>query len=440
LLPRAALAWLLFACLGHAPVAQADAGPRAASDFHRRAVLHGQVEARGPHAVPLSEEAIAALKRGGELRVFDSAGREVPSLVHSAVSHGEVIERPANIFNRAFRENGIQSLSVEISERNPQPVNEFVFEIANSQYNARVRVEASEDGQQWQILRDGLHLIRHEIETQDITYQHNVLRIPTARFPFYRFELRSALPAEESGDVLEEALDIETVAVRQVVRRGSSLSLRAEPVRYQDARDEDSRHHYYRIDLGREKLGIDQLSFTLDGADFARSASLWEWSPERQRRTRRLASTVAFRYGDDSHSQFDGFTTDARVLALMIDQGDDKPVTVTSVRASRPRQQVRFIAPNTHRAPLALYFEPDEPRVPRYDLARRLREHEVTRFAELEMGPLEDNPGYSKPPEPRSETVPYLLYVVVVPLIIGLCWYVFRTLQQAPSREDSPPS
>jgi len=429
--------WLTAALLAAPAAGELDR--RAASDFHRRALVEGAVEPDQAYAVALSSEAVAALKHGGELRVFDAAGREVPSLVHSAVSRGEVVDRPVTIFNQAFGEDGTQTLSVELEGRVPSPVNEFVFEIADEEYNARVRVEASQDGASWQIVRDGLHLIRHTVAREKIAYRHNVLRVPTARFRFYRFTLRPTLPPEPQAEIAEEPLEITGVAVREVLQRGSALALPVAVEPYTDDRDDDRRHSYWKLDLGREYLGVDHVQFTIPAKDFARSASLWEWSPERQRRTRQLATTVAFRYEDDVHTEFTGFTTDARVLVLMIDQGDDEPVAVTGARAGRPRQQVRFLGPSAAQPPLALYFDPDQAREPRYDLARRLREHEVTNFSELPLGPLEPNPSYATPPEPRSERIPFLLYALVIPLVAGLGWYIARTIQRGVPPEEPPP-
>jgi hypothetical protein len=146
---------------------------------------------------------------------------------------------------------------------------------------------------------------------------------------------------------------------------------------------------------------------------------------------------VLFHYGDDEQNGFSGFSTDARVLAVRIDQGDDAPIAVTSARASRPRQQLRFIAPAGAALPLGLYFDPDVAREPEYDLARRLREHEVTSFVDLELGSVEANPGYTVPPPPRSERIPYLLYLLVIPLVAGLGWYVVHTIQRGVVPEDS---
>jgi hypothetical protein len=420
--------------------ASGDVARRAASDFHRRALIDGAVTAGEAYAVALSTEAVAALKHGGELRVFDAAGREVPSLVYSAISRGEVIDRPVTIFNRVWTEDGAQKLSVEVEGRKPEPVNEFVFDIVDEEYNARVRVESSEDGDSWQIVRDGLHLIRHTLKTEKIAYRHNVLRVPTARFRFYRFTLRPTHPAPEVGSIAtEEPLEITGVAVREVVRRGSALSVRAALERFDDPRDDDARHHYWKLDLGRENLGVDHVAFTIPGTDFARSASLWEWSPERGRRTRQLATTVAFHYDDDVHTEFSNFSTDAGVLVLMIDQGDDEPVRVTAARASRPQQQLRFLGPSAMTPPLAFYFDPDAPRAPRYDIARRLREHEITSFTELGLGALEVNPAYAAPVPPRSERIPYLMYALVIALVAGLGWYVVRTIQRGAPPEDTPP-
>ena len=432
------------AALALGGLALVAAGPaqterRAASDFHRRVPVEGQMVPGAAYAVPLSQELVAALKKGGEVRLFDAEGREVPSLVTTAHSRSEIVERPVTIFNQAWQPDGTQTLTVEQTDRVHQAVNEFVFDIADEQYNVRVRVEGSQRGEEWLTVGDGLHLIRHTVKKQKIRYVHSVLRVPTARFPLYRFTLTPTHPLEEEF----EPLEIEGVKVRQVVKRGSSLSAPVELERMEDPRDEDTRHHYWKLDLGRENLGVNRVQLTIRAVDFARSASLWEWSATRGRRTRELASTVLFRYGTDVQMEFGGFVSDVPVLVLMIDQGDDEPVEVAAARASRPRQQLRFLAPNGAALPLALHFEPDEPREPKYDLDRKLRERRLTSFTELAHGALEPNPGYKAPPEPRSEQVPYLLYAFVVPLVLGLGWYVARTIQRGvpdESPEDDPPS
>jgi len=413
---------------------------RAASDFHRRAVIEGALTAGEAIAVPLTTEAVAARKRGGEVRLYDAAGREIPSLVHSAVSRGEVFDRQVTVFNRAFTEDGAQTLAVELAARNAPAVNQFVFEISDPEYNARVRVESSDDGESWRIVRDGLHLIRHRVETEKIDYEHNALRIPTSRTRFYRFTVRPTFAPPEDPAApdapAEEPLDITAVAVREVVQRGSALTLRPTIERYDDARDDDPRHHYWKIDLGSGSLGVDSLVLSIPETDFARSAALFEWDATRGRRTRQLATTMLFRFGDDAHTELSNFSTDSQVLALRIDQGDDAPVTVRSAVAKRPRQQLRFLVPDAFEPPLALYFQPDAVRAPKYDLARRLTEHEITTFREIPMGALAANPGYAEPTPPRSERIPYLLYVLVIPLVIGLGWYIVRTIQKGPTDED----
>jgi len=416
---------------------------RAASDFHLRALVEAEPAAGEAAAVAFTAEAVAALERGGEVRLYDAAGQEIPSLVHAAVSRGEIFDRDVTVFNRAFTEDGVQTLSVELLARKPAPVNQFVFDIADPQYNARVRVEASDDGDAWRIVRDGLHLIRHRVETEKIDYVHDTLRIPTTRARFYRFEIRPVLAAPharaEPDAPAEPPLEVTGVAVREVVQRGSALTLRPSIERTDDPRDEDPRHHYWRIDLGSASLGVDSLDLFIPETEFARSAALFEWDEARGRRTRQLATAVLFRFGDDSQTGLAGFSTNARILALRIDQGDDAPVTVRSAVAKRPRQQLRFLAPADFEPPLALHFEPDTPRAPEYDLARRLAEREITAFRELPLGPLVANPGYAEPAPPHSERVPFLLYALVIPLVVGLGWYVVRTVQRGAADSSTPP-
>ncbi|UCE87553.1 MAG: hypothetical protein JSU66_07520, partial [Deltaproteobacteria bacterium] len=196
-LAAGAAAGLALAALPARAEADSATGRRNASDFHEIA----EIESREPlapgtaYAVPLSQQAISALREGGELRVFDAAGVELPSLVHTAYAREESVRRPVSIFNRAFEPGLVQTLSVEVEDRTQVEVNEFSFEIEDEDYNVRVQVEGSDDASAWRTIRDDLHLIRHTVPDQKIRYVHNVLRIPTSRFRYFRFTL--AAPGRE---------------------------------------------------------------------------------------------------------------------------------------------------------------------------------------------------------------------------------------------------
>ncbi|MDH3520281.1 MAG: hypothetical protein OEM49_07470 [Myxococcales bacterium] len=418
--------------------AEPDLRRRATSDFRQEAELAGDdFVLDGAYSVPLSAEATAALKKGGELRLFDARGEEIPSIVHTAHARQEAVARPVAIFDNVWepRDAGlIQTVSVELEESAPQSVNEFTFEIADEEYNVRVRIEASVAPDAWRIVSDNLHLIRHTISGEKIRYVHNVLRIPTSRFRRYRFVL------EESGR--KKPLTIESIAVREVVQRGESLgvSVRLEP--WQNPRDPDPRRNYWKLDLGRPDLGVNRVQLQLDGTDYARPARLWSWNQELSRPGQPLADTVVFRYGSDARAEFEGFTTDAEQLVLMIDQGDDEPIGLRGARASRPRQQLRFVIDRPVAAPLRLYFTPDDPRPPKYDLDRRLRQYGIADFHARTHGPLRENASYAPAPKPMTERVPYLLTGVVIALVLGLGWYIARLLRTGlppePPAEHSP--
>ncbi|MDH3213169.1 MAG: DUF3999 family protein [Myxococcales bacterium] len=414
---------LLLVAIGWAALAHAETGRRAASDFHQVAEIEAVDALAGGRAysVPLAAEASAALRKGKEVRVYDANGAEVPSLVHTAHARAETVKRPVAIFNDAWVPGLRQTVSVEVEGRGPQPVNEFTFEIADEQYSAKVQVQGSDDAEHWSIVRKDLHLIRHTIPGEKIQYVHNTLRIPTSRFRYYRFLL------SQSGRI--EPFTIERVAVREVVARGDRLELpvRLEP--WQNPRDPDPRHHHWKLDLGRAYLGVNRVRLDIDGRDYARPATLWAWNPELSRPGALLATTVAFQYGNDRHADLEDFATDAEQLVVMIDQGDDAPVRLRGARASRPRQQVRFLGDASRVAPLGLYFTPDQAREPKYDLPRRLREYGIADFTALSHGPLGSNPAYAQPPPPWSERVPYLLTALVLVLVLGLAGYIARTVK-----------
>lgn len=410
--------------------AQTGDGRRSPADFSLRARVTGEPAPGEACAVPLGADAVSALETGGELRVFDADGREIPSLVHTARRHAEEIERPVEIFNRAWQEDGTRTLSAELRD-GARPVNEFVLEIPED-HHLLARVEGSPDGEHWQILADGRHLIRYSAPDEDAEYVYDRLRIPTSRFGWYRFTLHPLAPTSP-GD---ESFRVQSVSVLRSVDRGARLELPVVVEPLDDPRDSDPRHAFWKLDLQRPGLGVSRIELEIPGDDFARSASLWEWSTERERRTRRLATAVVFRFGKEQSTAIGGFQTDAPLLALMIDQGDDEPIALDAARASRPRQTLRFIVPEDARPPLWIYLEPDQARPPRYDLARRLQEREIDRFVALEQGPVESNPDYREAPAPRSERLPWLLYLLVVPLVVVLAAYVVRTLRRGLPDDD----
>ncbi len=423
---RRRLGWLIFAMLLVALPGSADIERRSNRDFKTHAIVEGDVVEGDAYAIPLSTAAVAALGEGGELRLFDASGREIPSLVATSDARTDVIERPASIFNRAWQADGTQTLSVELTSRAVDPVDEFVVGIADDEYHLLTRVEGSDDGESWGILGDGLRLIRHSVASEKIDYVHDVLRIPTARFRYYRFTFTPRVPAASEVAPLE----IESVKVRDRIERGAALDVPVVLAAFEDPQDRDARHDYWTLDLEHPGLGVDRVTLTIPSGEYARPASLWEWDEARGRRGRRLAHSVLFHYGSDVQTRLSGFSTDADRLVLMIDQGDDAPVEATAAQASRPLQQLRFLAPPSLTLPLAIYFDPDEARAPRYDLARRLRENETSSFTGLSHADLAGNPAYREPEAPRSERIPYLLYVLVVPLVVGLGWYVARSIRR----------
>ncbi len=403
--------------------AEPPRGRRQPSDFKQLADVGGEaaLAVGQAYSIPLSSEAVAALRKGREVRVFDALGVEIPSLVHTAYSRAEAEKLPVKVFNAAWEPGLVQTLSVEIDERTLREVNEFRFEIEEEEYNLRVRVEGSEEGRSWLILKQDLHLIRHLLPSQKIDYVHNALRIPTSRFRFYRFTM--------SAPGREKPLTIEHVSVRKMVPRGASLGVPVKLEAWSNPRDQDERHDYWKLDLGRPDLGVDQLALRIEGEEFARNASLWEWNEVLDRPGKRLANTVLFDYEGDSQREFKGFSSDAQRLVVRIDQGDDLPVGLSGAYASRPMQQLRLLIASRVDLPLRLYFLPERADKPKYDLARRLRERDITDYRLLAHAALVDNPDYAPPPAPASERSPYLLYILVGGLVIGLGGYVAYTLR-----------
>lgn len=414
-----------------APALAQEPGRRSVSDFH----FYAEVIERAPltpgeaYAVGLSPKASALLRERPEVRVFDAFQHEVPSVLVSEPEHMEVEKRAVRVINEAWEAGLIQRFTVELTDRTPEPVTTFVLDIADESYNARAVIEGSDDGNEWMTVRDNLHLIRHTLPGEDVKFVHNRLRIPASRYKYFRFTIA------ESGR--RRPLDIEDVAVLQEIRRGRSLALPVHPAPWNNPEDADARHVWYKLQLPETHLGVDRLRLTIDAREYERRGVLYEWNVELERPRRRpIASGILFHYGDDRETELHGFTTDAGILVLMIDQGDDEPVAVTAVTAYRPRQEVRFIMEDAFAGPLRLYFKPERAHAPQYDLPRRLEEQKIHDFVELEHGPLRDNPAFEPPPPPVSERIPYLMYALILLVAVVLAVYIARTVRMSMPPED----
>ncbi len=405
---------------------------RAPSDFHRLAEVDAPALTPGEaYAVSLSYDAIAMLRFKGELRLFDSRGVEIPSVIHTRKER-RTVSRSLTIYDSAWEPGLIQTLAVDRGAAAREAINEFTLTITDRQYNARVQVHGRDGDEEWRIVRDNLHLIRHAIPAENIRYTHNTLRVPLSRFRYFRFLIAAS---GRTGP-----LTVTGVAVQQIMPDPDAF-LRREvfPVRWTNPKDPDERREYWLFDLGATYLGMTELHLQFGDGDFARPARLQAWDPKRKRPGRHLARAMLYRYGDDSQTALKGFAADAQRLVLVIDHGDNAPLPLTGATAARPKLEVRFLAEGGITPPLRLYVKPDEARTPNYDLAKRLAKRKDVQYTALAHGIVIENAGYAEPIPPLSERVPYLLYAFVVPVVLLMGWYIARVVK-AGVPADPPPA
>ncbi|HXI02840.1 MAG TPA: DUF2339 domain-containing protein [Candidatus Saccharimonadales bacterium] len=127
----------------------------------------------------------------------------------------------------------------------------------------------------------------------------------------------------------------------------------------------------------------------------------------------------------------------ARYVRILIDEKDNPPLTLRSVRAVA--RVVRILFPIRPGGEWQLYFGNPDARLPSYDLAATIPDPDALQPASARLGEAKANPVYSAEPEPPwSERHAWLLWGVLILAGGLLALIVARNLRDARTRSGSP--
>jgi len=398
----------------------------------------------------------------GDLRLFDGAGQIVPYVIR--VDSGQKGKpnayEPVRTYNPVYVSGKHSSVTLDFGGTAKRTEIEVLTPGTN--FRRRVMIEASSDGQSWQILRksDWLFNVTHE----NGQYSKSRVALPDNDFRYLRVTVYHAPddPAE---------LPIEKVRawyVKNIPPVTASVPVKADSVTVTDV--PRFRATEIEVDLGFEKLPLCELTLAFEDELFMRRVEvlgrdsktltitqLVENAPPRKRQVdapwRSLGGGVIHRFngltasngdssggGDVSANLSLPLTGGCRYLRIRIYNGDDAPLKFVKAGLSvrRLQQYVGFQAKDA--GPYKLYLGYDRATGPRYDLshfADRLRAEGVTK---AQLQPMAPNPLYEPPAkEPSwSERHKGIIWSAMIFLGLVLTVMVIRQLKKAPSsgRED----
>jgi hypothetical protein len=290
-------------------------------------------------------------------------------------------------------------------------------------FRVPVRVETSEDGRRWHLVRAAgfIYSVEGESRAADTSVAY-----PPATARYLRVTVGAAggrlLPVAGAAVIADTpAARDEEVVPATVVER---------------ADDADARHTRLVLDL-HGKRPVDRAGLDVGDATFHRVA-LVEAGDDR---------TTWVRVGSGALSAIDTPRlrdrqttlrfpeTTRRYLRLTVQNQDDRPLAISAVRLHAVRRGVVFQAAPGGRYHLE-YGNP-QASAPRYDLTRAVPYLAAEPLPLVALGPAAPLPPRAPPARPWTEGRPVVLWLAMAAVAVLLGWMLVRAARQV--RPSSPP-
>ena len=337
-----------------------------------------------------------------DLRLYDSAGHEVPYALRVRRDVVSSDAFPAREFNRGVEGSAAQ-IYLDLGEQ-PQQHNEVEIDSAGNNFRRHVEVQGSGDGSQWSTLVSGAILFRFAAAGR--TVEQRAVEYPVSRYRYLRIRV------SRDPEIDQAAPPLGGVQVRRTVHlQGEMLST----VARMEARDADRVNarpaSLWRVDLGGQ-IPIERVLVSISDAAFSRPFQLDDIDDPTApvmlasgELTRRESSANPIRIDFQEHV--------AQHLKLTVIDDRNAALTVSEVTAEGAARRVIFDGASAAQGALRLYYGNPRALAPRYDFGVRLAPEPGPPASRVRLGSPQDNPIYRPEPKALSERAPWLIYLVL---------------------------
>jgi hypothetical protein len=347
-----------------------------------------------------------------DLRLFDSANREIPYGIRVRRDIDEKREIPTRLFNNGFAGPATSEVSVDLGE-NPGEHNEIDIETNGSNFRRQVVIEGSDTGREWRTLStDG---VIFSFASQNNVAESQKVSYPTSRYRYLRVKVsRDPITDEETPQVT-------SVKVMMVVREKGWLSTWDVPVpSYQLQRNQGAHAAVWTLDLGG-RITCDRLSLDIAEDSFSRPFQV-ETIDDSQDIRLIASGDLTRHYGEEKKPLVIYFNEEAvaRKLRLQITDYSNPTLNIQSINASAPARQLVFELKSPASQPLRLYFGNENVSAPHYDFEKEVAARLSKEPVHSRLGDVSANREYKPEPKPLTERAPWLIYVVLAVSSIAL--------------------
>ncbi len=196
-----------------------------------------------------------------DLRLYDSANREIPYAIRIRKEINETRQINTRLFNYALAGLNTAEVSVDLGE-NPGEHNEVEIHTDGTNFRREVEVEGSDSGREWRTLNGSGVLFsfaadNNAVESSRVSY-------PTSRYRYLRIKVHR----DELTD--DEAPQITSVKAMMAIREKGQLSTWSVAVpSYQLLRNQGAHASVWTLDLGA-RAPCDRLMLNIADDSFSR--------------------------------------------------------------------------------------------------------------------------------------------------------------------------
>ena len=384
-----------------------------------------------------------------DLRLASEAGGIVPYVLRVDMGKAgqSVSYEPKRMFNRVFVPRQRSSVTVDFGTRAKRT--DIEVDTPGTNFRRRVQIEASQDGQSWQVLRKTAWLFR--IAREGAPYDHNRVALPDNDFRRVRITVFHAPDDPEEVPIRR----VRARYLKSVPPRTVDVPLRSTEVR-QKPRIKASE---VLVDLGYENLPLHEVTMSFKDASFLRRVAILgrnrakrtvvarvEGGPPRRREvdvpwTQLAGGTVHRFHSPSGEAASAGLSLrvagQCRYLLVRIHNADNAPLTFTGIAVRRLQHYLAFQAKDP--AARRLYLGNPAARAPRYDLVQYVDRLRAEGVAPATLGPVAANPLFAVEAKaiPWSERYRGLLWGVLLAVLLVLAVLVARQARRV--RPDARP-
>lgn len=368
----------------------------------------------------------------GDLRLYDTSGREIPYALRVRRKEDRTDLLEATEFNRAVGKEGSTKLSVDLGEQ-PIEHNEVHVEMPSMNFRRAATVEGSDDRNEWSRLVRDDQLIR--FRSGKSTIDDCVLSYPPSRFRYLQITVDQD-PVVDKGPV-----KVSKVTVRRRVEvPGETVTHVAVCGPREPVRADGAPGSAWIANLRGENIPCEEIEVDAGDPDFVRSYYLERGGPpDSQERFFRFHSGQWRRRAGRQEKPITAEFNEVRTsrLRLVVTDHRNPPLDIRAVRFMAPARQIVFARPKHAGRAVYLYYGNPKAESPHYDFAGNLPARLAPEPSRAKLGPREENPDYQPEPLPFTERWPWAIYVVLGSVGLVLAVMIASVSRRAIAAHDA---